>query len=73
MDRPYYYTWCVQPEHDLFPVVRAEHDEFVLDDGRRIYDFISTSFQANLGHSEPTIRGAIHQQLDTMPITVAAA
>lgn len=66
--RPFYYTWSHQPEADAFLVERAEHDEFVLQDGRRVYDFISTSFQTSFGHSHPAIREAIHRQLDTMPI-----
>jgi taurine--2-oxoglutarate transaminase len=67
-DRPYYYTWSHQPTADLFTIERAEHDEFVLPNGRRIYDFVSTSFQTNFGHSHPSIREAIHRQLDQMPI-----
>ena len=53
---------------DVFQVERAECDEFILKDGRRVYDFISTSFQASFGHNHPAIREAIHGQLDTMPI-----
>jgi taurine--2-oxoglutarate transaminase len=66
--RPFYYTWNHQPATDVFQVERAEQDEFVLQDGRRVYDFVSTSFQANFGHNHPLIRKAIHRQLDTMPI-----
>ncbi len=66
--RPYYFTWCNQPTGELFPVKRAEHDEFVLQDDRRVYDFVSTSFQTNFGHSCPEVREAIHAQLDAMPI-----
>ena len=66
--RPYFYTWNYQPVADVFPVQRAEHDEFVLDDGRRVYDFISTSFQTNFGHSHPVICDAIRRQLGQMPV-----
>jgi len=66
--RPFYYTWNHQPATDVFQVERAECDEFILKDGRRVYDFISTSFQASFGHNHPSIREAIHRQLDTMPI-----
>ena len=66
--RPFYYTWNHQPAADVFLVERAEQDEFVLQDGRRVYDFISTSFQANFGHNHPVIREAIQRQLDVMPI-----
>lgn len=66
--RPFYYTWNHQPATDVFEVERAEHDEFVLQDGRRVYDFISTSFQASFGHNHPAIREAIHRQTDLMPV-----
>ncbi len=46
----------------------ASCDEFLLQDGRRIYDMISTSFQSNFGHSHAGIREAMHRQLDTMAI-----
>ncbi|TWT47832.1 aminotransferase class III-fold pyridoxal phosphate-dependent enzyme [Botrimarina hoheduenensis] len=65
---PYYLTWSRQADLGAFPVRCAEHDEFVLEDGRRVYDFISTSFQSNYGHSHPLLRKRIHEQLDTMPI-----
>ena len=66
--RPFYYTWSHQPDSDVFQVDFAEHDEFVLKGGRRVYDFLSTSFQSNFGHSHPAIREAIHRQLDQMAI-----
>ncbi len=65
---PFYYTWNYQSATNMFPVASAEHDEFVLQDGRRIYDMISTSFQANFGHSNRVITDAIRDQLDRMPI-----
>ncbi len=68
MNDAFYYSWTRQIAHADFPVKKAVHDEFVLDDGRRIYDFISTSFQANFGHSHGPIIDRIAQQLETMPI-----
>lgn len=65
---PFYFTWSWQPGDELFPVKSAAHDEFLLEDGRRVYDFISTSFQANFGHSNSVIVESIHEQLDRMPI-----
>ncbi len=70
-NRPFYFTWNHQPTADAadaFPVQHAEHDEFVLQDGRRVYDFLSTSFQTSFGHSHPVIKAAIQKQLDVMPI-----
>lgn len=66
--RSFYYTWNRQPQQDVFPVERSQHDEFILTDGRRVYDFISTSFQANFGHSHPLIRQRIGAQLERLSI-----
>jgi taurine--2-oxoglutarate transaminase len=66
--QPFYFTWSLQSSSVPFPVESAEQDEFVLADGRRIYDFISTSFQANFGHSNTIIRAQMHHQLDHMPV-----
>ncbi len=66
--RPYYVTWNHQPPTDAFRVQSAMHDEFILDDERRVYDFISTSFQTNFGHSHSLIVDSIQQQLHTMPV-----
>ncbi len=68
MNDAFYYSWTRQSDHADFSVNKAVHDEFVLDDGRRIYDFISTSFQANFGHSHRPIIHRIAQQLEMMPI-----
>ncbi len=64
----FFYSWSAQKTVVDFQVQGAEHDEFLLQDGRRIYDFISTSFQANFGHSHPLIRHRIQEQLSRMPI-----
>lgn len=68
MSQPFYYSWSAQNSAVDFPVARAEVDEFILSDGRRIYDFISTSFQANFGHSHPTIMERVDAQLKSMPV-----
>ncbi len=68
MNQPFYYSWMAQNAAVDFPVASAAHDEFILDDGRRVYDFISTSFQANFGHSHPAISDRITKQLGAMPI-----
>lgn len=64
----FYYSWTRQDSPVDFPVASAEGDEFILSDGRRIYDFISTSFQANFGHRQPLIQQRITDQLHSMPI-----
>lgn len=64
----FYFSWTRQDSPLEFPVASAQADEFILKDGRRIYDFISTSFQANFGHSHPLIQSRIAEQLHRMPI-----
>lgn len=64
----FYFSWTRQDSPVEFPVVSAQADEFILNDGRRIYDFISTSFQANFGHSHPLIQSRISEQLHRLPI-----
>ena len=64
----FYYSWCAQQTTVDFPVERTERDEFILTDGKRVYDFISTSFQANFGHRFEPICSRMVQQLKAMPI-----
>lgn len=64
----FYYSWSKQSVAPDFPVVGARDDCFLLADGREVYDFISTSFQASFGHSHAGIVRAIKRQLDQMPI-----
>ena len=64
----FFYSWTRQDAPVDFPVANAIEDQFILEDGRRIYDMVSTSFQANFGHSEPVIRLRISEQLQSMPI-----
>lgn len=68
MPEQHFITWNRQLDPPLMKVAGAESDEFVLEDGRRVYDFVSTSFQAGFGHSSASIRQRIHQQLDRMPM-----
>lgn len=64
----FFFTWSRQNGMIPLPVEWAEGDEFVLADGRRVYDFVCTSFQANFGHSHAPIMDAIWHQVGTMPI-----
>ena len=64
----FYYSWSKQNAAVNFPVACSEADEFILADGRRIYDFICTSFQANFGHSHKPITDRVAKQLAEMPI-----
>jgi taurine--2-oxoglutarate transaminase len=64
----YYVTWSQQHGAATLPVASAVDDEMVLEDGRRVYDLISTSFQASFGHSHAGIVASIKRQLEEMPI-----
>lgn len=64
----FFYTWTAQQQAHPLNISAAEGDEYITDDGSRIYDFISTSFQASLGHSNPLIIQKITRQLNQMPI-----
>ena len=66
--QPFYYSWTAQNDAVEFPVKHADGAHFVLDDGREIFDFISTSFQTNFGHSHSKIKQCISRQLEHMPI-----
>ena len=65
---PFYYSWTAQNSAVDFPVESALGDEFILQTGDRVYDFVSTSFQTNFGHSHPKIIEAVSSQLGKMPI-----
>ncbi|HMP80742.1 MAG TPA: aspartate aminotransferase family protein [Pirellulaceae bacterium] len=64
----FFVTWSRQRDAQLLPVRRAVGDEFVLDEGRLVYDFTSTSFQASFGHSHGPIVSRIADQLYLMPM-----
>lgn len=66
--KEYFLTWNRQVGAVTMAVSGAQRDEFILEDGKRIYDFTSTSFQTSFGHTCDPIRKRIHQQLDAMPI-----
>ncbi len=68
MPDQYFVTWNKQVGAPQMTVAGARDDEFILSDGRRVFDFTSTSFQTSFGHSCDAIRSRIHQQLDEMPI-----
>jgi taurine--2-oxoglutarate transaminase len=68
VNKHYFVTWTKQLDAATLPVERAEGDEFILTDGRRVFDFLSTSFQASFGHSQPAIIEAIKRQMDRMSI-----
>lgn len=64
----FYYTWSKQSGIAPLEIQRADNDHFVLSDGRRVYDFISTSFQTSFGHSNQAIIGSMMAQLQEFAI-----
>lgn len=68
MDLPYYVTWTRQVGASTFPVVDAQGVYFMLEDGSRVLDMVSTSFQAAFGHSDARLRKAICDQVVAMPV-----
>lgn len=68
MERDFFVTWAAQEQATTLALDRAEHDELVLQDGRRIFDFLSTSFQTSFGYSQRSIIERIAAQLQTLPI-----
>ena len=64
----FYFSWSRQDTPVEFLVGGAEADEFVLTNGRRVYDFISTSFQAKFVRPEFTekVKQSSHWQYEKM-------
>lgn len=73
MSKPFYATWSKQSGTSAIELEKAIDDEFVLRDGRRIFDFLSTSFQASFGHSHPHIIERIKRQTDSLSIACPKA
>jgi taurine--2-oxoglutarate transaminase len=72
-DKPYFFTWTAQKNAASMPVKRAHDSVFVLDDGREIVDFVSTSYQTGFGHSERRILDSIRAQMDEMCVVTPKA
>lgn len=64
----FFYTWSKQTGVAVQEIERGQDDYFVLSDGRQVYDFISTSFQAAFGHSHAGIIRSMHTQLQSLPM-----
>ncbi|HMO13754.1 MAG TPA: aspartate aminotransferase family protein [Pirellulaceae bacterium] len=71
--RPFYITWSAQSSAETLDVVGADGEDFVLSNGRRIFDFLSTSFQTSFGHSQEFIISSIERQLRQMSIATPKA
>jgi len=64
MSRSYFISWSAQDTAPTFQYKRAQGAWIFLESGEKILDGISTSFQANLGHSNARLKEALHQQID---------
>jgi taurine---2-oxoglutarate transaminase len=64
----FYYTWSRQSDIPQIELAGAAEDQFLLADGSRIYDFISTSFQASFGHSNRSVIDRVVRQTESLSI-----
>lgn len=69
-DRPdiFFWTWTSQRGSSRLSIAGSEGCHFVTNDGQRIFDAISTNFQAAFGHSCTPIKHSVQRQLDAMPV-----
>ena len=64
MNSPFYYTWSKQDHPRQLKCSQVEQDYFILDNGEKILDLSSISFQANFGHRPKFIEDQIKKQVD---------
>jgi taurine---2-oxoglutarate transaminase len=64
----YFFTWSKQRDVQPLPLASAAEDYFVCTDGKVVYDFISTSFQASFGHSNQFIIDSLVRQTQELSI-----
>ena len=68
MDLPFFFTWIAQEHAELFNVKRSSDSYFISQENKKIWDGISTTFQAHFGHTNEKIKKAIEHQLHEMPV-----
>ena len=61
------YEWSAQSKVDPIPVARAKGIYFWTPEGKRFIDFNSQLMSVNIGHGDPRVIEAIHQQASTLP------
>ncbi|MCC7440201.1 MAG: aspartate aminotransferase family protein [Bdellovibrionales bacterium] len=71
--RDYFVTWSAQKNAATLPVKRAHGPFMVLEDGRELVDFVSTSYQTGFGHNEKRILDSIRRQMDEMCVVTPKA
>jgi taurine---2-oxoglutarate transaminase len=61
-----FFEWSAQANVDPLPVARAKGVNFWTTDGKRFLDFNSQLMSVNIGHGDPRVIDAIHQQASTL-------
>src|SRR5438046_7236355 len=60
------YEWSAQSKVDPLPVAKAKGIYFWTSEGKRFIDFNSQLMSVNIGHGDPRVIEAIHQQAATL-------
>jgi len=60
------FEWSAQSKVDPLPVAKAKGIYFWTPDGKRFIDFNSQLMSVNIGHGDPRVIEAIHQQASTL-------
>jgi taurine--2-oxoglutarate transaminase len=60
------FEWSAQSKVDPLPVARAKGVYFWTPEGKRFLDFNSQLMSVNIGHGDPRVIEAIHQQASTL-------
>ena len=60
------FEWSAQSKVDPLPVARAKGIYFWTPEGKRFIDFNSQLMSVNIGHGDPRVIEAIHQQASTL-------
>ncbi|PYT68607.1 MAG: aspartate aminotransferase family protein, partial [Acidobacteria bacterium] len=60
------FEWSAQSKVDPLPVAKAKGVYFWTPEGKRFLDFNSQLMSVNIGHGDPRVIEAIHQQASTL-------
>src|SRR2546427_12775732 len=60
------HEWSAQSKVDPLPVAKAKGIYFWTPEGKRFIDFNSQLMSVNIGHADPRLIEAIHQQASTL-------
>ena len=65
--KPFYYSWSIQSEVVDFTLDSSE-GPFFIENGRKVFDGISSSFQAHFGHTFEPVKQALLKQVGNFSI-----